>query len=103
MVMLRIPRSFPVLLTVLLLSACNWGGKDDASDSGTPPPTQPAQPQRGALLTKPAPLVKSYSPDDLLALLAGSDVGKELLTLAYTPKCGLDVYQLTYETVGGKG
>jgi hypothetical protein len=26
-----------------------------------------------------------------------------LLALAYTPKCGVDVYQLTYETVGGKG
>jgi hypothetical protein len=97
--MLRIPRSFPILVSVLLLSACNWGGKDDASDSGTPPTAPP----RGALLVAPAPLVKSYSPNDLLALLGGSDLGKELLSLAYTPKCGLDVYQLTYETVGGKG
>ena len=54
-------------------------------------------------MTKPAPLVKSYSTTDLLALLGGSDVGKELLGIAYTPKCGIDVYQLTYETVGGKG
>jgi alpha/beta superfamily hydrolase len=102
MVMLRIPRSFPILISVFFLTACNWGGKDDASDPGTPPIT-PAPPQRGALLTKPAPLVKSYSTADLLALLGGSDVGKELLSLAYTPKCGLDIYQLTYETVGGKG
>jgi dipeptidyl aminopeptidase/acylaminoacyl peptidase len=93
-------RSLPLLFSLLLLSACNFGSKDDASDS-TPPPA--SQPQRGALLVSPAPLVKSYSTSDLLALLGGSDVGKELLSLAYTPKCGLDVYQLTYETVGGKG
>src|SRR6202171_994439 len=95
--MLRITRSFPLLFSLLLLSAC--GGKDNASDSSTPP----SPPKRGALLISPAPLVKSYSTGDLLGLLGGSDVGKELLSLAYTPKCGLDVYQLTYETVGGKG
>jgi len=96
--MLNLPRSFPLIVSLFLLSACNWGGKDDASDS-TPPA---ATPTRGQLLTKPAPLVKSYSTTDLLALLGGNDIGKELLSLAYTPKCGVDVYQLTYETVGGK-
>jgi hypothetical protein len=95
-------RTFPLAVLLALLSACNWGGKDDASDSGsTPPPA--TGPMRGQLLTKPAPLVKSYSTTDILALLGGSDIGKELLSLAYTPKCGVDVYQLTYETVGGKG
>jgi hypothetical protein len=59
------------------------------------------QPQRGALLSTPT-LVASYSDNDLLALLGGSDVGKVLLSLAYTPKCSLDVYQLSYETVGGQ-
>ena len=58
---------------------------------------------RGELLTKPAPLVKSYSTTDILGLLGGNDIGKELLSLAYTPECAVDVYQLTYETVGGKG
>jgi len=99
--MLNLARTFPLIVSLLLVSACNWGGgKDDASDSNPPPA---AAPQRGELLTKPAPLVKSYSPADLLTLLGGSDLGKELLALAYTPKCGVDVYQLTYETVGGKG
>jgi pimeloyl-ACP methyl ester carboxylesterase len=105
--MLTPKRAFPLIVSLVLLSAC--GGKDDASDSTppatTPPPvtTPPPAPVRGELLTKPAPLVKAYSTTDLLALLGGSDVGKELLGLAYTPKCGVDVYQLTYETVGGKG
>jgi alpha/beta superfamily hydrolase len=93
-------RSFPCLLSLLLLGACNWGGKDNASGSSTPPPSQP---QRGTLLNKPPPLVQSYSTSDLLGLLGSNDVGKELLSLAYTPKCSLDVYQLQYQTVGGKG
>ncbi len=81
----------------MLIAACG-GGKDNASGSMTAPATQP---QRGALLSTP-PLVASYSRDDLLGLLSGSDVGKVLLSLAYTPKCSFDVYQLSYETVGGK-
>ena len=103
-IMLISTRTFPAIVSLLLLAACG-GGKDDASDT-TPPPTTPppaTTPTRGELLTKPAPLVKAYSTTDLLTLLGGSDVGKELLSLAYAPKCGVDVYQLTYETVGGKG
>ncbi len=97
----RMNRLFPLGVCLLLLTACG-GGKDNASDSGsmTPPPI----PQRGALLIKPAPLVKSYSTSDLLGLLAGIDIDQELLSrVASNLQCGVDVYQLTYETVGGKG
>jgi alpha/beta superfamily hydrolase len=95
--MLRAIRSFPLLISLLLLSAC--GGKDNAS---MPTPAPQTQPQRGALLTKPPALLASYSTGDLLALVGVNDVGKELLSLAYTPKCSLDVYQLSYQTVGGQ-
>jgi hypothetical protein len=97
---LRAFRLFPCFV-LLFVSACNWGGKDNASDSN-PAPAPVTQPQRGSLLTKPPTLVQSYSTADLLALLGGNDVGKVLLSLAYTPKCSLDVYQLSYETVGGQ-
>ena len=97
---MRVSRLFPCV-ALLLLSACNWGGKDKASDSN-PALAPQTQPQRGALLTKPPTLVRSYSTADLLALLGGNDVGKVLLSLAYAPKCSLDVYQLSYETVGGQ-
>ena len=101
--MLRAIRPCPLLISLVLLSACNFGGKDSASDSNsTPTPAPQTQPQRGALLTKPPALLASYSTGDLLALLGGNDVGKVLLSLAYTPKCSLDVYQLSYETVGGQ-
>jgi hypothetical protein len=48
-------------------------------------------------------LLGTYSTTDLLGLLGGNDLGKELPTLTYTPKCSINVYQLTYETVGGAG
>ena len=33
MVMFTLSRTFPLAVSLLLLGACNWGGKDDASDS----------------------------------------------------------------------
>ena len=93
---LRLIRVFPWILC-LLLGACHWG-TDNASGSS---PIAGTQPQRGALLTQPPTLVASYGTSDLLGLLGIDDLGKELLSLAYTPKCSLDVYQLSYETVGG--
>jgi alpha/beta superfamily hydrolase len=95
---LRAIRLFPLLTCLLLFSAC--GGKDNASGFGSTP--TPSQPQRGALLTTPPTRVASYSSGDILGLLGVSDVGKELLSLAYSPKCSIDVYQLSYETVGAR-
>jgi hypothetical protein len=47
--------------------------------------------------------VKSFAPSDLLNLLAGSDLGKTFLQLAYTPECTITVYHLTYNTQDPKG
>lgn len=55
-------RVLPLLASLLLVTACNFGGKDDASDS--------------APAASPATKLSSYSTDDLLALLGGSDIGK---------------------------
>jgi hypothetical protein len=62
--MLRAIRSLPLLISLALLSACNFGGKDNASDS-MPTPAPQTQPQRGALLSKPPTLLASYSTGDL--------------------------------------
>ncbi|HEY3785596.1 MAG TPA: prolyl oligopeptidase family serine peptidase [Steroidobacteraceae bacterium] len=78
-----------------LLPGCKGGNQ---MGSGTP-----SAPQRGTLLTKPPAMLASYSTASLLASLAGNDLGKELLTLAYTPKCAVNVYQLKYQTVGAQG
>ncbi len=92
--MRSIMRGFAVLMTALLLVAC--GGADQ---NAAPAPA--STPPRGTLLQSPPALVASYSVADLLAQLAGNDVGKLLLPLAYTPQCAINVYQLEYETVGG--
>jgi len=80
------------------LNAC--GGKDN-SPAMTPPPAAP--PARGALLQPPPAKLATYAPADLLALLGGSDLGKRLLALAYTPRCSIDVHQLRYQTVDPSG
>lgn len=98
---MRSIRLSPLLLSLLLLSACGGGSKDSGSGS-MPPPMAPSQPQRGELLKTPPARLASYSTTDLLGILGANDVGKELLTLAYTPKCSIDVYQLSYETVGAR-
>jgi len=65
-------------------------------------PSPPAPPARGTLLQSPPAKLASYTPGDLVTRLGGSDVGKLLVNLAISPVCGVDVYQLTYQTVGAK-
>ena len=91
---------------VLILGGClDHGG----SDSGSPAPTAPATPSapnaatRGQLIMSPPAKVSSYTTGTLLSNLGVDGLGKELLTLAYTPICSIDVYQIQYGTVGGQG
>ena len=81
-----------VLMCVGILSAC--GSKDKS------PVVAPAEPARGELLQSPPAKLVTFSPADLLTLLGGSDQGKLLLQLAYTPRCSIDVLQIKYQTVG---
>jgi pimeloyl-ACP methyl ester carboxylesterase len=80
---------------LLMLAACNSG-----MNSGSTPGT--STPQRGQLLTNPPTLVATFSTSDLLGLLGADTLGLELLTLAYSPICSVNVYQLNYETIGAK-
>jgi hypothetical protein len=88
------------LAALLLLSACGGGSMSDSSSAmgGTPPP-----PTEGQLLTNPPMKLASYSTSDLLSMLGVDSLGKQLLALAYNPVCSIDVYQIQYQTVGGKG
>jgi pimeloyl-ACP methyl ester carboxylesterase len=84
-------------LGLLVLAGCNSG-----TNSGMGAGVSPSAPQRGQLLTNPPTLLASYSAADLLGLLGVDPLGKELLTLAYSPVCTVNVFRLQYETVGGK-
>src|SRR5580658_11198710 len=80
---------------LLMLAGCN-SGMNNGSTPG------PSPPQRGQLLTNPPTLVATFGTSDLLALLGVDTLGQELLTLAYSPICTVNVYQLNYETIGAK-
>ena len=82
-----------------LVSACggsSGNGTSSAMGGGSPPPPTEGQ------LTGPATKVASYSTSDLLSMLGVDSVGKLLVTIA-SPACAIDVYQVQYQTVGGKG
>ena len=83
------------VMALLMLAGCNSG-----MNSGSTP--GPSTPQRGQLLTTPPTLVATFGTSDLLGLLGLDTLGQELLTLAYSPICTVNVYQLNYETVGAK-
>jgi len=80
---------------LLMLAGCNSGTHGGATPA-------PATPQRGQLLTNPPTLVASFGTADVLGLLGVDTLGKELLTLAYSPVCTVNVYELNYETIGAK-
>jgi len=82
---------------LLLLAGCNSG-----STPGSSTPPGPSTPQRGQLLTNPPTLVATFGTSDLIALLGLDTLGQELLTLAFSPICTVNVYRLNYETIGAK-
>ena len=85
-----------LVVAVSLSSAYAGKGSGNAAAAATGP-------QRGQLLNNPPPKLGSYSPSDLLSRLSGSDFVQDLVELTFSPTCSVDVYQLQYETVGGKG
>ena len=93
--------SWPTLCIVVVVAALAGCGSQSAS---SPPTSTPSpSPQRGALIDNPPMKVATFTPTDLLNLLAGSDLGKTFLQLPYTPACTITVYHLTYQTKDPQG
>ncbi|MDB6104456.1 MAG: hypothetical protein JWO52_4455, partial [Gammaproteobacteria bacterium] len=90
-------RGCSLLAAVTLLSACGHG-----NNTASPPPQMSSPAQRGQLVNNPPPKVGHYSPSDLLSMLTGNNLGKELQSLPFSPKCSIDIYHLEYATVGGQ-
>ena len=82
----------------LTLSAC--GGHDDDNDMAAPAPAMP--PPRGSLIEAPV-RTASLTPDAIAAALTSADGAQYLLDLIAAPKCGIDVYQVRYNTVDPAG
>jgi hypothetical protein len=103
--LLRAARGAPVLCLALLgcgLLGCGRGSSDNSASMTTPPTAPVMGPSRGQLTTTPA-RVGSYTTSQLLTQLGVDTLGKELLSLSYSPTCSVDVYQIQYATVGGMG
>jgi dienelactone hydrolase len=91
-------RTLSLILLASGLAACS--SKNHTNSPSSPPSSNP---QRGDLIDNPPKKTATYAPSDLLTLLAGSDLGKLFLQLAYTPRCTISVYHLTYQTSDPKG
>lgn len=89
------------VLAVLAVLAAPLAGCDSARKEAPPSPPPEPPPQRGALIGTPA-RTGSYSPSDLLSILPVNDLGRELLRLAFTPVCSVEVWRVRYHTVGGR-
>jgi alpha/beta superfamily hydrolase len=83
------------VLAGLALAGCN----SRTNSPGTA--TTSSALERGQLLSSPT-LVGSYSTGNLLSLLGLDPLGQELLTLAYSPTCTVNIYSIQYATVGAK-
>jgi len=86
--------------TLLLLAGCGSGMGGGSATAPSPPGS--STPQRGQLLTSPPTLIASFGTADLVGRLSLDTLGEELLTLAYSPICTVNVYELSYETIGAK-
>ncbi|CDS49813.1 hypothetical protein [Polaromonas sp. CG9_12] len=83
-----------IVAAASFLAAC---GGDSADNLGIVDNT----PARGALIQNPPLRTAFFSAGDFAAKLNASASGRNLLAIAGTPKCGVDVQYIRYGTVGG--
>jgi hypothetical protein len=82
-------------LVTLLAFLATAGARADAGAS--------AAPARGSLVQPVPTRVLSLFPTEFVSIVQASSQGAQLMQLAGTPKCGIDIYKLQYFTVGGAG
>ena len=83
-----------IVIGTLFLAACNDGTSTSA------PSKQAAE---GTLVYSPPFRVASLTAAALTAQLNASSAGQQLLALAGTPACGIDIHMIEYTTVGAAG
>jgi hypothetical protein len=88
----RIPGGLAATAIALFLAAC--GGGDEGGLN--------ASPERGGLVKSPPTQLATLSAAAFNASLQASPSGQQLLLLAGTPSCGIDVRYLQYGTVGAQ-
>jgi predicted dienelactone hydrolase len=86
--------SLGMAVSVMGLAGC--GSDTDAVTAGT-------STDRGSLVYNPPLRVASLTAPDFQAQLAAQAAGQSLLAIAGAPTCGVDIYHIEYNTVGGAG
>jgi len=86
--------SLGIAVGVLGLAGC--GSDTDAVTAGT-------STDRGSLVYDPPIRVASLTAADFGAQLAAQAAGASLIAVAGQPACGVDIYSIQYNTVGGAG
>lgn len=94
----------PLALAVCAgLAACGGGGGSSGSADTQPPIHDPSM-ERGTLVQNPPARVASL--DKTAVSTAASQFGQfgaQLLSVAGSPKCGIDIHRVEYATVGAAG
>lgn len=93
-------RVFVILAAAPIFAACGGGGGNDEESESDP--AAPA-PVRGTLIQSPPERTASLSPSNLLAAMASVPEAQQVLELVASPKCGIDIHYLQYNTVDPKG
>jgi poly(3-hydroxybutyrate) depolymerase len=83
-----------IAVSVVGLAGC--GSDTDSVTAGT-------STDRGSLVYNPPLRVASLTAADFGAQLAAQAAGQSLLAVAGLPSCGVDIYHIEYNTVGGAG
>jgi alpha/beta superfamily hydrolase len=96
--MSRVPGLLWIVVGSLTLAACSG----DHDDDDMPAPAPAAPPVRGSLTEAPV-RTASLTPDQIAAALTSAEGADLLLELIVAPKCGIDVYQVRYNTVDPGG
>jgi len=84
------------VLGLLGLAGCGGG-------TNSPTATIATTNTHGTLVANPPLRVVSLNATDFAASVGSTAAGQQLLALAGTPKCGVDVYYLNFYTTGGAG
>jgi hypothetical protein len=92
--MMKFPHAVSGLLAALILAACGSSSQTSVVATSTAP---------GTLAVDPPFRIASLNAATLAADLGATSAGAQLLTLAGTPTCGVDVYYLKFWTLGGAG
>jgi alpha-beta hydrolase superfamily lysophospholipase len=92
---------FAVLGSAFTLAACGGSNdnKNDAPGTGQAEPPPPAATTAGTLIDTPPTRLGSFAVADLLSMVNSNSTAERIVDFILDPQCGVDVYQIRYNTL----